>query len=293
MITVWTFECFCGLFPPARGHGLLYTGFPLADVDVHAIRIARNSIARLQTDYTATMKRIEQLVFAHFHNPSPKPLPASAPATSASASTASSASTAAPSVRDRDFKHSALPSTAPANSAVGSASAGASASAAAPPPPGTGAGAGPGSAAAHASSAPASASSASASASGASAVPQIAALSSAGLWRALHCRLCLSSAHECCLVRCPASRCILCCEQCLGEQPRHHRRYHRPLTSLRRSSALHLPHLWLLPSFSLSGLKTGDRILSFGSINKQNNAQDKTALVTRCTAPQLMPRLRW
>lgn len=52
---------------PAPGlHGNLLTpdGFPRADIDVHAVRIARNRLAQLQTDHKAVMAQIEQFLFS-------------------------------------------------------------------------------------------------------------------------------------------------------------------------------------------------------------------------------------
>ena len=39
-------------------------GFPRADVDVHGARLARQSLAQLQTDHVAVMKEIEKAMFA-------------------------------------------------------------------------------------------------------------------------------------------------------------------------------------------------------------------------------------
>ena len=39
-------------------------GFPRADVDVHGARIARQSLAQLQTDHVSTMKEIEKAMYA-------------------------------------------------------------------------------------------------------------------------------------------------------------------------------------------------------------------------------------
>ena len=39
-------------------------GFPRADVDVHSVRIARQSLAQLQTDHVRVMKEIETAMFA-------------------------------------------------------------------------------------------------------------------------------------------------------------------------------------------------------------------------------------
>jgi 26S proteasome non-ATPase regulatory subunit 9 len=47
-----------------RGNLLDADGFPRADVDVHAIRIARHTLACKQTDHKALMKRIEASLLA-------------------------------------------------------------------------------------------------------------------------------------------------------------------------------------------------------------------------------------
>jgi 26S proteasome non-ATPase regulatory subunit 9 len=38
-------------------------GFPRADLDVHNVRIARHTLATLQTDHLEVMKQIEKLMF--------------------------------------------------------------------------------------------------------------------------------------------------------------------------------------------------------------------------------------
>ena len=47
-----------------RGNLLDADGFPRADIDVHAIRIARHTLACKQTDHKALMKRIEASLLA-------------------------------------------------------------------------------------------------------------------------------------------------------------------------------------------------------------------------------------
>lgn len=66
-------------------------GFPRADVDVHGARIARHSLAQLQTDHMAVMKEIEQRMYA-LHAEAKRNKPAAqqsaAPSTAAAATTA-------------------------------------------------------------------------------------------------------------------------------------------------------------------------------------------------------------
>mmetsp|Transcript_62651 Transcript_62651/g.149447 ORF Transcript_62651/g.149447 Transcript_62651/m.149447 type:complete len:217 (-) Transcript_62651:153-803(-) len=61
-------------------------GFPRADLDVYAIRNARNRLACAQTDHKEVMKKLEQALFAlHSNSRVDVPRPVAAPSTTAAA----------------------------------------------------------------------------------------------------------------------------------------------------------------------------------------------------------------